>query len=75
MKDMLQRLQKLRDDAAECAIIAGVAETTEKRELFCQLSRHLSMLADQVEQAISAAAPPDTFLGRKNYEPFPTHEE
>jgi hypothetical protein len=33
------------------------------------------MLADQVERAISAATPPDTFLGRKNYEPFPTQEE
>jgi hypothetical protein len=55
-----------------CAVFAGVAETREKRELFSRLSQHLNMLADQVEQAISAAAPPDTFLGRKNYEPFPT---
>jgi len=75
MKDMLRRLETLRNDAAECAVIAGRAETREKRELFSQLSRHLSMLADQVDKAISAAAPSDTFLGRKNYEPFPTHEE
>ncbi len=27
MKDMQRRLDKLRDDAAECAVIAGLAET------------------------------------------------
>ena len=34
MKDMLRRLETLRNDAAECAVIAGRAETREKRELF-----------------------------------------
>jgi hypothetical protein len=71
MKDMQQRLEKLRDDAAECAVIAGLAETREKRELFARLSEHLNALANQVEQAISAVANPDAFLGRQTNEPFP----
>jgi hypothetical protein len=54
MKDMQRQLERLRDDAAECAVIAGLAETKEKQELFARLAEHLNMLADQVEQAISA---------------------
>jgi len=54
MKDMQRRLERFRDDAAECAVIAGLAETKEKQELFARLAEHLNMLADQVEQAISA---------------------
>jgi hypothetical protein len=49
MKDMQRRLERLRDDAAECAVIAGLAETKEKQELFARLAEHLNMLADQVE--------------------------
>jgi hypothetical protein len=71
MKDMQLRLEKLRDDAAECAVIAGLAETREKRELFARLSEHLNALADQVEQAISAVANPAVFLRRQTSEPFP----
>ena len=54
MKDMQRQLERLRDDAAECAVIAGLAETKEKQELFARLAEHLNMLADEVEQAISA---------------------
>lgn len=68
---MQLRLEKLRDDAAECAVIAGLAETREKRELFARLSEHLNALADQVEQAISAVANPAVFLRRQTSEPFP----
>jgi hypothetical protein len=57
MQDMKRRLEKLRDDAAECAITSGLAETKEKRELFARLSEHLSVLADEVEQAMTAAQP------------------
>jgi predicted anti-sigma-YlaC factor YlaD len=71
MKDMRRRLERLRDDAADCAVIAGLAETKEKRELFARLAEHLNMLADQVEQAISVIVPPDTFSVRKNCDPGP----
>ena len=70
MKDMQLRLEKLRDDAAECAVIAGFAETREKRELFARLSEHFNGLADQVEQAISAVANPAVFLRGQTNEPF-----
>jgi hypothetical protein len=36
MKDMLRRLETLRNDAAECAVIAGRAETRESEN--CSLS-------------------------------------
>jgi hypothetical protein len=54
MQDMKQRLEKLRDDAAECAITSGLAETREKRELFARLAEHLTVLADEVEQVMIA---------------------
>jgi hypothetical protein len=56
MDDMKRRLEKLRDDAAECAITSGLAETREKRELFARLAEHLSGLADEVEAAMTDAA-------------------
>jgi hypothetical protein len=65
MDDMKRRLEKLRDDAAECAITSGLAETREKRELFARLAEHLSGLADEVEQVIAA----------HRSEPFPKKEE
>jgi hypothetical protein len=52
MKDMQAHLEKLRDDAAECAVISGLATDKEKRDLFERLSRHLNALADQVELVI-----------------------
>lgn len=73
MKDMLRRLETLRNDAAECAVIGARRDKRKARTVLSALSTHISMLADQVEQAISVAAPPDTFLGRKNYKPFPRH--
>jgi hypothetical protein len=66
MQDMKQRLEKLRDDAAECAITSGLAETREKRELFARLAEHLTVLADEVEQVMIA-----TYRS----EPFPKEEE
>jgi hypothetical protein len=57
MQDMQRRLEKLRDDAAECAVTAGLAETREELDLFARLAQHLGALADDVEQAITAAQP------------------
>ena len=52
MKDYLAQVEKLRKDAAECARIRDLASEKDKRELFGRLASHLTVLADQVEQAI-----------------------
>ena len=52
MKDYQAQLEKLRIDAAECALIRDLATDIAKRELFDRLASHLSMLADQVEMEI-----------------------
>ena len=50
MKDYQAQLDKLRRDAAECALIRDLATDKAKRELFDRLSSHLTVLANQVEQ-------------------------
>jgi hypothetical protein len=55
MKDMQAHLEKLRTDAAECALIRDLATETTKKELFARLAQHLEVLADEVEQAIRMA--------------------
>jgi hypothetical protein len=50
MKDYQAYLEKLRKDAAECALIRDLATDPAKRTLFDTLYVHLSSLADQVEQ-------------------------
>ncbi|AMA59934.1 hypothetical protein [Bradyrhizobium sp. CCGE-LA001] len=57
MKDMQAQLEKLRTDAAECALIRDLATEPKKRELFTRLAAHLVVLADEVERAIAAAGP------------------
>jgi hypothetical protein len=54
MEDYLARLEKLRADAVECALIRDLATDPAKRELFDRLSAHLKSLADQVEHAMLA---------------------
>ena len=65
MQDMRAHLEKLRTDAAECALIRDLATDPEKRALFTRLAEHLNALADEVEAAIAVkltgeegAAPP-----------------
>jgi hypothetical protein len=53
MKDMLAHLEKLRCDAAECALISNLATNPEKKELFARLAEHLTVLASEVERAIA----------------------
>lgn len=53
MKDMHTQLEKLRKDAAECALILDLATDPRKRELFTRLADHLSVLAAEVERAIA----------------------
>ena len=45
MKDMVAHLEKLRADAAECAMIRDLAVDQRKRELFARLAEHLQVLA------------------------------
>ncbi|WP_084302862.1 hypothetical protein [Bradyrhizobium sp. WSM2254] len=44
MKDMQAQLEKLRTDAAECALIRDLATDPKKRELFTRLADHLTTL-------------------------------
>ena len=55
MKDMRTHLEKLRSDAAECALIRDLATDPTKRELFTRLTVHLETLALEVEAAIASA--------------------
>jgi hypothetical protein len=75
MKDMVAHLEKLRRDAAECELIRDLAIDKTKRELFDKLASHLKMLAGEVERAIPATCPPDSFLGRKTYQPLAKEED
>ncbi|WP_445222466.1 hypothetical protein ACKWRH_23515 [Bradyrhizobium sp. Pa8] len=52
MKDYQAQLEKLRKEAAECALIRDLATDKAKRETFDRLANHLSLLADQVEMAM-----------------------
>jgi hypothetical protein len=52
MKDFQAQIEKLRKDAAECALIRDLATDKNKREMFDRLSSHLTVLADQVELAM-----------------------
>jgi hypothetical protein len=54
MQDMKAHLEKLRADAAECALIRDLATDPQKRELFTRLAEHLTILAAEVEAAIAA---------------------
>jgi hypothetical protein len=55
MKDMRAHLEKLRSDAAECAMIRDLATDQTKRELFTRLAVHLETLALEIERAIAAS--------------------
>ena len=54
MQDMKTHLEKLRADAAECALIRDLATDSAKRELFTRLAEHLAILAGEVEAAMAA---------------------
>ena len=54
MKDYLASLEKLRTEAAENRLIAGLATDRDKRETFARLAEHLDALAAEVEKAMKA---------------------
>lgn len=56
MKDYLTHLEKLRRDAANCALVRDLATDNAKREMFDRLARHLNQLADEVERAMKEAS-------------------
>ncbi|HEY6632364.1 MAG TPA: hypothetical protein VIZ90_12995 [Rhizobiaceae bacterium] len=56
MKDYQLHLEKLRRDAAECALVRDLATDKAKREIFDRLARHLNQLADEVERTMNAKA-------------------
>lgn len=56
MKDMKAHLERLRDHAAECAILSSEAETREKRELFAKLCADLTDAADHIQGIIDGGA-------------------
>jgi hypothetical protein len=53
MQDMKAHLEKLRADAAECALVRDLATDPEKRALFTRLAEHLCALASEVEAEIA----------------------
>jgi hypothetical protein len=54
MRDMRKHLEKLRIDAAECALIRDLANDPKKRELFARLAEHYGILASEVEAAMAS---------------------
>jgi|tagenome__1003787_1003787.scaffolds.fasta_scaffold20412427_1 hypothetical protein len=55
MMDLHAKLEKLRAEAAEAAIIRDLATDRDKRALYTRLAERLAALADEVELAIRAA--------------------
>jgi len=54
MNDVETQLEKLRADAAECALIRDLATDRGKRDLFTKLAAHFLVLASEVERALIA---------------------
>ncbi|BAM90776.1 conserved hypothetical protein [Bradyrhizobium oligotrophicum S58] len=58
MSELMTQPDKLRADAAECALIRDLATDRDKRELFARLAEHLSTLAVEVERRPHAGLQP-----------------
>ncbi len=56
MKDFQASIEKLRNDAAEAALIRDLATDPAKRDMYDRLHAHFNRLADEVEQAIKSSA-------------------
>jgi hypothetical protein len=52
MKDLRRRLEKLRSDAREFALMSQLAMDVEKRELFKRLADELAIEALELEQIV-----------------------
>ena len=53
MKDYQTHVEKLRKDAAECALVRDLATDKAKREMFDRLAQHLDQPANEVERAMN----------------------
>lgn len=56
MKDLREKLEKLRADAEDCSLISKLATDRAKRELFARLAGQLRQMAEDVEVAIANKA-------------------
>ncbi len=54
MKDLNEKLEKLRADAEDCSLISKLATDKAKRELFARLAAQLQKMAEDIEVAIAA---------------------
>jgi hypothetical protein len=68
-------LERLHDQAAECAMLSAEATDRIKRDLFRKLYADLTTLANRVESVLNGITASDTFVGRKTYEPFPGEDD
>jgi hypothetical protein len=55
MRDYQASIEKLRNDAAEAAMIRDLATDPVKREAFGRIHDHLNRLADEIEHAMRAS--------------------
>ena len=53
MKDLLDKREKLLQEAAECELIGSLAQDAKKRETFRSLAVQLKQLADELAEEIS----------------------
>jgi hypothetical protein len=56
MKDYRASMEKLRNDAAECAVIRDLATDPAKREMYDRLHKHLNRLVGEIEIAMNTAS-------------------
>jgi hypothetical protein len=56
MRDYRASIEKLRKDAADAALIRDLATDLAKRDMYDNLHKHFSRLADEVEQAVKSRA-------------------
>jgi hypothetical protein len=55
MKDLLNRLQKLRDDAEDCVLISRLATDPRKRKTFSKLAEDYRAMIVTLETSIGEA--------------------
>jgi hypothetical protein len=53
MKDYFASIEKLRRDAAEAAMVRDLTTDPVKRDIYSRLHDHFTLLADEVEMAMS----------------------
>ncbi len=54
MKDLREKLEKLRVDAEDCRLISRLATDKAKRDLFARLAEQLTQMAADIEATIAA---------------------